>query len=114
MEDVAMSAFVFPVENSSPVGNEVSVPLVPGLMLSRPITDLTPGIVLLEESCGVADERLNDGAAVATSASPTPMTSKPPDRSDRRTGSLRVFGALEVNCTLLVFIPLFLLRSVFC
>src|SRR5579864_7255627 len=104
MEGVVMSAFFFPAVNSSPVGNEVSVPFAPGLMLSKPMTHLASRTMLLGEFCGMEDSRLNDGAAVTARSRPAPRTSRTPGQSCRRSGSPRVLDIPEGICALLVVI----------
>src|SRR5580692_794335 len=108
MEEVVMSTCFFPVVNSSPVGNDVSVPFAPGLMLSKPMTHLASRTMLPGGFCAVADGRLNDGAAIAARSRAAPRTSRTRRHSGRRTGLPRVLKTPEGICTPLVFISWFL------
>src|SRR6202142_1666782 len=113
MLEVRISPFCLSVVNCSPVGRKVSVPRVLGLMLSKPTTHKTSGVMLLGKLCWPRDGRLNGllnrGAAVEARITATAQM-KTLASTSRLRATVRRFPGISVLIGMLLnFIIFFLL-----
>src|SRR5277367_3315625 len=114
MLGVRISPFCFSVVNCRPLGKKVSVPRVLGLMLSKPTTQRTSGVMLLGRVCWPlerrVDARLKDGAAVEARITATAQMKMLASAKDLRATFLGLPGISVLIGRLLDFIIFFLLR----